>query len=75
MSIIKGVKSGKSANDIPTAYIKSAISCKLFLEEMLELYRTIWESNQIPTKWGHSKLVALWKGSSKGSAENPDAYR
>lgn len=75
VSTVKGLKSGKSANDIPTAYIKSAISCKLFLEEMLELYRTIWETNQIPTKWGHSKLVALWKGSAKGSAENPDAYR
>ena len=75
VSVIKGLKTGKSANDIPTAYIKCAMSCDLFLEEMLELYKTIWETKQIPTKWGHSKLVALWKGSAKGSVQNPEAYR
>ena len=51
------------------------MSCDLFLEEMLELYKTIWETKQIPTKWGHSKLVALWKRSAKGSVKNPEVYR
>ena len=75
LSTIKGLKTGKSANDIPTIYIKCAMSCNLFLEEMLDLYRTIWKTNQIPVNWGHSKLVALWKGSGKGSIDDPEAYR
>ena len=45
------------------------------MNEMMKLYKTIWETHLIPTHWGHSKLVALWKGSSKGSIENPVAYR
>ena len=39
------------------------------------MYRTIWETRIIPTEWGHSRLVALWKGSSNGKIENPEAYR
>ena len=69
------MKNGKSANDIPAIYIKSAIACKPFMKEILSLYRTIWETRIIPTEWGHSRLVALWKGSSKGNIENPEAYR
>ena len=45
------------------------------MKEILSLYRTIWETRIIPTEWGHSRLVALWKGSSKGNIENPEAYR
>ena len=29
----------------------------------------------IPKSWGHSRLVTLWKGPSKGKAENPETYR
>ena len=39
------------------------------------MYRTIWETHIIPTERGHSNLVALWKGSSKGNIENLEAYR
>ena len=69
------MKNDKSVNDIPAIYIKSAIACKPFMKEILSLYRTILETGIIPTEWGHSKLVALWKGSSKGNIENPEAYR
>ena len=69
------LKTGKSAIDIPSIYIKSAIACKSFMDEIEKLYGTIWNTRAIPTDWGHSKLVAIWKGSSKGSIENPEAYR
>ena len=29
----------------------------------------------IPNDWGHSKLVALWKGPSKGKSNDPSSYR
>ena len=29
----------------------------------------------MPEKWGLSRLVALWKGASKGKATDPNAYR
>ena len=74
-STIAKLKTGKSANDIPTVYLKCSLTCEGFMNEMMKLYKTIWETHLIPTHWGHSKLVALWKGSSKGSVENPIAYR
>ena len=46
-----------------------------FVEEMARLYQTIWKTCQIPKAWGHSKLVAIWKGASKGRSEDPNAYR
>ena len=72
---IMKLKSGKSAIDVPAIYIKTAIEYASFLDEMTKLYQTIWETNVIPKEWGHSKLVAIWKGSSKGPIENPEAYR
>ena len=74
-STIKTLKNGRSANDIPTEYIKAAAENKEFLEEMVTLYRTIWETHAIPVSWGKSKLVSIWKGSSKGRASDPKAYR
>ena len=74
-TVIKSLKNGKSSNDIPSEYIKHAIDCKEFLEEMVKLYKTIWNTNKIPTSWGHSKLIAIWKGSSKGSQHDPATYR
>ena len=44
-------------------------------DELIQLYATIWETKQIPREWGHSKLVALWKGHEKGKASNPESYR
>ena len=71
----KPSKNGKAANDVPTAYIKCAIKCKEFQDEMVNLCKSIWDTKKIPTKWGHSKLVAMWKGASKGSYTDPRSYR
>ena len=75
LSSIKELKLGKSATDIPTDYIKVASENMQFVEEMARLYQTIWKTCQIPKAWGHSKLVAIWKGASKGRSEDPNAYR
>ena len=72
---IENLKNGKSANDIPAAYVKHAMKCDKFAQEMVKLYETIWVTNKIPKDWKHSKLVALWKGTSKGSKDDPKAYR
>ena len=29
----------------------------------------------VPTEWGHSKLITIWIGPSKGKAEDPSTYR
>ena len=65
------LKNGKSAIDVPSAYLKSAIKCEEFQIEMVNLYETVWKTNKIPMKWGHTKLVTIWKGSSKGSCKDP----
>ena len=52
-----------------------ALESSDFMNEMVKLYATIWETHVIPKSWGHSKLVTLWKGSAKGNADNPEAYR
>ena len=75
LSTIKSMKSGKTANDVPTAYIKCATESDAFMDEMVNLYKTVWQTNTIPRKWGHSKLVTIWKGASKGSINDPKAYR
>ena len=69
------MKNGKSATDIPMECIKHAMNCKEFSDELVELYATIWETKQIPKEWGHSKLVALWKGPEKGKVNDPESYR
>lgn len=74
-SIISSLKNGKSANDVPAIFVKCAIDSKKFMNEIMELFQTIWKTNKIPKSWGHSKLVALWKGSAKGSQTNPESYR
>ena len=74
-SVINKLKNGKSANDVPTAYIKCALKDKDFLNEIVLLYQTVWATNYIPIEWGHSKLVALWKGAKKGKIDDPTAYR
>ena len=74
-STVKKLKNCKSASDIPAAYIKCAIKCNEFANEMEKLYRTIWSTNKIPKSWRHSKLIAIWKGASKGAEDDPSAYR
>ena len=72
---LKRLKNGKAANDIPAEYLRFAERSDEFVKEMVKLYRTIWETHNIPKSWSHSKLVALWKGSEKGSIKDPTAYR
>lgn len=74
-TVIKKLKDGKSANDIPSVFIKHAIDNEKFAKEMVLLYNTVFQSHVIPQQWRHSKLVALWKGPTKGAIDNPEAYR
>ena len=46
-----------------------------FVEEIVKLYQTIWYTCTIPKSWGHSKLVTLWKGPTKGKVDDPTTYR
>ena len=48
---------------------------QIFTNELVKLYKTIWETKAIPKEWGHSKLVCLWKGPQKGSSKDPATYR
>ena len=64
-STVKSLKNSKSANDIPSDFVKHAMECKGFSLEMVKLFKTTWRTNKIPINWGHSKLVALCKGPSK----------
>ena len=75
LSTIKSMKNGKAANDVPIEYIKCATESAEFMDEMVNLYKTVWQTNIIPRNWGHSKLVTIWKGASKGSIKDPKAYR
>ena len=75
LKTIKSLKQGKSAVDVPTEYIKVAIENKKFLNEIVQLYQTVWKTKSIPKQWGHSKLVAIWKGAAKGSVTDEKAYR
>ena len=75
LNTLKRLKNGKSANDLPAIYIKSALQSVELINEILSLFKTIWLTKQIPSKWGHSKLVTIWKGAAKGKADDPVAYR
>ena len=73
--IMKKLKGGKSSNDVPTEFLKAAIERDEIATELERIYETVWETKCIPSAWGHSKLIAIWKGSSKGSSSDPKAYR
>ena len=73
--VIKKLKDGKSASDIPTIFIKHALDCSEFKQEIIKLFGTIWETKACPRNWGHSKLATLWKGPTKGKPEDPSTYR
>ena len=75
VNTLKRLKNGKSANDLPAIYLKSALQSKELIDEILSLFETVWLTKQIPSKWGHSKLVTIWKGAAKGKADDPAAYR
>ena len=73
--VLKKLKNGKAANDIPAEYLKYAANSNELISEMESLYNTIWRTQLIPKFWGHTKLASLWKGTAKGSIEDPKAYR
>ena len=75
MKVIKKLKFGKSANDIPALFLKQVICCEDLMLEMTKMYELVWETNKIPTKWCHSRLIAIWKGAAKGKADDPNTYR
>ena len=75
ITTIKKLKDGKSSNDVPISFIKHAIDNSKFRDEMVKLYATIWETLVVPVRWGHSRLVTLWKGPTKGKAEDASTYR
>ena len=75
LQVVKKLKDGKAANDIPSAFIKHAIECEEFLKELTSLYETVWKYHILPVNWGHSRLIAIWKGPTKGKIEDPEAYR
>ena len=69
------MKNGKSANDVPIEFIKHSLESHEFVNEITKLYETIWNTKAIPSEWGHSKLVTLWKGPEKGKANDPKTLR
>ena len=71
----KKLKNGKSANDIPAEFFKYAHQSPELIAEMEKLFAIIWKTYEIPQSFRHSKLIALWKGASKGSPKNPKTYR
>ena len=42
---------------------------------MMKLFTEIWQTYEIPQSFRQSKLIALWKGVSKGSPKDPKTYR
>ena len=62
---LKKLKHGKAANDIPEELLKNAVDDEEFLSKLTRLYSDVWNQNKVPSQWGHSRLVALWKGPSK----------
>ncbi|MEM6812757.1 MAG: reverse transcriptase domain-containing protein, partial [Pseudomonadota bacterium] len=74
-STLCALKNGKSSSDIPAEFLKYASASDNLLTELQRLFNEIWISHTVPTSWGHSKLIALWKGASKGSAKDPSTYR
>ena len=75
LAVLGRLKNGKAGNDIHAEFLKYAVSSKELINELERMYNTIWTTRVIPKSWRHSKLVSLWKGSSKGSAKDPTTYR
>lgn len=75
LDVLKKLKNGKAANDMPTIYLKYAIKCEAIVSELEKLYETVWRTHKIPDKWRHTTLIAIWKGALKGRASDPKAYR
>ena len=74
-STLLNLKNGKASNDLPANFFKYATTSDKLLTEIESLLSDIWNTHTVPTSCGHSKLIALWKGASKGSATDPSTYR
>lgn len=74
-STLDALKNGKSSSDIPAEFLKYASSSEYLLSELQDLLHKIWTTQTVPTTLGRSKLIALWKGPSKGSSKDPSTYR
>ena len=72
---LTNLKNRKAANDVPSELLKVAAGNDVFLKELTSLYTQVWINHEIPEDWGHSKLVALWKGPTKGKSDDPTTYR
>ena len=72
-STLLNLKNGKVSNDLPAETFKYAATSDRLLTEIENLLSDIWNTNTntVSTSRGHSKLIALWKGASKGSATDP----
>ena len=75
ITTLKKLKNGKSSNDIPTIYLKSAVESNEIIDELIKLYDVIWLTEKVPQKWSHSRLVTIWKGAAKGKKEDPSSHR
>jgi hypothetical protein len=60
---------------IPAESFKYSRQSPSLLSEMMKLLSVIWQTYEIPQSFRHSKLIALWKGLSKGSPKDPKTYR
>ena len=72
---LKTLKNRKSANNVPAELLKCAAKDANFLNEIIQLFSEVWSENKVPSRWGNSNLVALWKGPAKGKQDDPTAYR
>ena len=72
---LKSLKNGKASTDIPPEFLKYSIDSETMLSETHYLICNIWDKCNVPTSWTHTKLVALSKGTSKGSITDPKSYR
>ena len=63
--VVKSLKGGKSANDLPTDLMK----------DLATVFEDIWKTGIVPNSWCHTKLKTIWKGAAKGKITNPEAHR
>ena len=75
LTVIKSLKGGKSANDLPTEYLKYDVSNENLLQDLVKMFQDIWETKNVPQSWSHTKLKTIWKGSAKGKISDPKDHR
>lgn len=74
--IIKNInmlKNNKSAEDIPSEFLKYAQKNADVINCIQLMFRKIWEGEEIPADWGMARIEALFKN--KGKRSDPSKYR